>query len=372
MPDRKQSAMPTMQSERGNPRAQFADVQRARIVAAAIDAVAELGYGGLTVTEVIARAHISRRTFYELYADRDECFLAAFDAALARVAEPVLAAYQVAGAWRERIANALCAALALFDDRPALARLLIVDALGAGPLALERRAAALEALVRAVDDGRANARGREPGPLAAEAVVGAVLAVLHKRLLEPQRREPLLALAGPLMNAIVLPYLGPAAAARELRRRPSQRNRADRTRRASEQINPLEGLDMRLTYRTLRVLSAVGELADGDGDPSNRDVAAAAGIADQGQTSKLLARLGRLGLVANAQPARARGEPFKGEANRWTLTARGRAVLAAVRDQPVKEGVAPASGSGRPAARRTTKAFAGDRSREGLRAPPGG
>ena len=217
--------------------------------------MAELGYGGLTVAEVIVRAKISRRTFYEIFEDREECFLAAFDAALACVAEPVVTAYRGEGAWRERISAALAALLALFDAQPALARLLVVDALAAGPVALERRAAVLDALVRAVGEGRGVGRGRDPGPLAAEGVVGAVVGVLHSRLLDESRRKPLRALVAPLMSTIVLPFLGAAAAARELER-PAPRTTANGAgSRRNPRANPLHGLDMRLTYRTLRVLS---------------------------------------------------------------------------------------------------------------------
>jgi AcrR family transcriptional regulator len=328
---------PSSASERA-PRERLAEVQRARIVAAATEVVAELGYAGLTVAEIIAHAKISRRTFYEIFADREECFLAAFDAALARVAEPVLAGHAVEGPWRERIAAALTALLATFDEQPALARVLVLDALAAGPAALRRRAAAIDALVHAVDEGRrAAARARDPGPLAAEGVVGAVLGVLHARLLDARRRKPLLALAAPLMSTIVLPYLGPAAAERELRRPTPRIQRAAARNghaRGGSSANPLRGLEMRLTYRTLRVLSAVGELDGCDTHPSNRAVADRAGIADPGQMSKLLARLQSLGLIENRERARANGAPFKGEPNRWALTPRGAEVVEAIREPP--------------------------------------
>jgi AcrR family transcriptional regulator len=319
-----------LSSERSRP--PLVEIQRARIVAGATEVVAELGYGGLTVAEVIVRAKISRRTFYEIFEDREECFLAAFDAALACVAEPVVTAYRGEGVWRERIAAALGALLALFDAQPALARLLVVDALAAGPVALERRAAVLDALVRAVGEGRrATGRGRDPGPLAAEGVVGAVLGVLHARLLDEGRRKPLRTLAAPLMSTIVLPFLGAAAAARELER-PAPRATANgaASKGRSPRANPLHGLDMRLTYRTLCVLCAVREQPGA----SNREVAEGAGIADQGQMSKLLARLLSLGLIENGQPARADGGRFKGEPNAWMLTARGAEVVEAIRDRP--------------------------------------
>jgi AcrR family transcriptional regulator/DNA-binding MarR family transcriptional regulator len=314
-------------------RAELGEIQRARILASATEVVAELGYGGLTVAEVIARAKISRRTSYEIFEDRDECFLAAFDVALARVADVVLPAYHSERAWQKRVGAALCALLGTLDEQPVLGRLLIVDALAAGPAALTRRAAVIETLVRAVDDGRrAAGRGRDPGPLAAEAVVGAILAVLHARLLDERRRKPLLALSGPLMSTLVLPYLGAAAAARELQR-PTPRRVRDSAGNGhacgGPPSNPLHGLDMRLTYRTLRVLSVVGELPQA----SNRQVADRAGVSDQGQMSKLLTRLEKLGLIENGGRGGADGARLRGEPNRWILTPRGREVVAAIRDQ---------------------------------------
>ncbi len=318
---------------KADPRPEVADVQRARILAAATDAATEIGYAGLTVSEIVARARVSRRTFYELYPTREACFLAACEQALARISEPVLIAYAGHERWRERIAAGLLELLAQLDTHPALARLLLVESLAAGAPSLERRAVTLAAVTRAIDEGRREAHGREPGPLAAEAVVGAVLSVLHARLLAASG-DSLQMLHEPLMNAVVLPYFGPAAAARELRRVTPVASVAHAFNVAGEHSDPLRGLDIRLTYRTLRVLSAVEELGSEEAQPSNRAIAAAAGIADQGQTSKLLARLQRLGLIENRQPSRVSGAPFKGEPNRWTLTARGAAVVGTIRDRP--------------------------------------
>lgn len=80
---------------------------------------------------------------------------------------------------------------------------------------------------------------------------------------------------------------------------------------------------MRVTYRTLRVLSVIGERPG----VSNREVADRAGVADQGQMSKLLARLERLGLLSNS----AGGAPGRGEPNAWCLTPRGEEVERATR-----------------------------------------
>jgi AcrR family transcriptional regulator len=290
-----------------------------RILTAMAEVTAERGAGAVTVAHVVSRAGVSRRTFYDLFADREECFLAAFEEAIGRLSTLVLQAYEQPGSWRERIRAGLWAALVWLDEEPALARLCIVESLAAGPRALERRATVLRALVGVIDEGRSSVprKATQPPPLTAEGVVGAVLSIAHTRLLAP-RPKPLTGLLGELMSVIVLPYLGPTAAQKELHKPapPLQ------TKPSSAQRDPLDGLEMRITYRTVRVLMVIAASPDA----SNRQVATGAGIADQGQVSKLLSRLEHLGLVYN------RGiGPIKGAPNAWQLTARGRHVEQAIR-----------------------------------------
>jgi AcrR family transcriptional regulator len=304
-------------------RNQVDEIQRARVLAALGEVVAERGAGGATVAHIVALAGVSRRTFYEQFADREDCFLAAFDVAVERAAASVGPAFAESGRWRERIRAALVAGLGFLDEEPELGALCVVHALEAGPRALQRRAVVVRALIDAVEAGGAEARkGRDaPGRLVAEGVVGAVLAVLHTRLSE-HTRKPLSGLAGPLMGMIVLPYLGSAAAEREIAR-PAPKRVAS-TRRAVRE-DPLKGLDMRLTYRTVRVLLAISQTPG----VSNRQVGDAAGIADQGQTSKLLQRLEHLGLIRNI----GRGGTGKGEPNAWRLTDRGQQLERTIQTQ---------------------------------------
>jgi DNA-binding MarR family transcriptional regulator len=171
--------------------------------------------------------------------------------------------------------------------------------------------------------------------LTAEGVVGGALAVLYARFTDrrrAERPEPFVRLLGPLMAMIVLPYLGPAGARREIARPvPRARRRPQQPR-----SNPLAGLDMRLTYRTARVLTA---LAAHQG-ASNREIADAAGIHDQGQISKLLARLEHRGLIANSGAGQTRGEP-----NAWRLTPRGREVEEVIHQQTASDQQTAASAS---------------------------
>jgi AcrR family transcriptional regulator len=315
------SGVAAVREHDGDGRAQLAEIQRARIVAAMVEVVAERGVGNATVARVVARSGVSRRTFYEHFEDREGCFLAAFEHAVARIAATVVPAYRSAGAWRERVRAALAALLEALAYERGAGRLAIVEALGAGPAALERRGRVLAEVIAAVDrDGREAARGETPPPLSAEGAVGGAFALIHARMAEPGGAPPI-DLLGALVATVVLPYLGPAAARRELEL-PAPAPRVGASRPPAD---PLRRLDMRLTYRTLRVLHAVGELAEQGVDPSNRRVADAAGIRDQGQISKLLARLLQLGLVHNTADPRVKGEP-----NAWALTERGEQVRGAL------------------------------------------
>src|SRR5580700_1138988 len=134
--------------------ADLARIQRARLLAGMVEVVGERGVGNVTVAHVVARAGISRRTFYELFEDREDCFLATFDYALGLAASVVVPAYQARDAWREGIRAALTALLGFLEDEPGLGALLVVDALGAGPRALARRTSVLSVLIETVDQGR--------------------------------------------------------------------------------------------------------------------------------------------------------------------------------------------------------------------------
>ncbi len=319
-------------------REQVAEIQRARILAAMAEVASERGARNVTVAGVVARSGVSRKTFYELFSDREDCFLAAFDDGVARIADEVVPAYEQPGRWREKMRAALTALLELLDHEPGMGRLVVVETLGAGPNALERRRRVLAQIITAVDEGRRDVKmASGPPPLTAEGVVGGVFSVIHARLLAGDRR-PLLKLAGPLMSTIVLPYLGAAAAQKELtlpgtpsgahpegHRQAGERpvpKASNKSRRNGP--DPLRELPMRLTYRTVRVLMAV---ASNPGS-SNRAVGDEAGISDQGQASKLLHRLERLGLIGNDGAGRPPGGP-----NAWVLTDNGREVEDAITQQ---------------------------------------
>ncbi len=309
--------------------AHIEEMQRRRLLSGMIEVLAEHGLEGASVGRICKRAGVSRRTFYDLFEDREDCFLATFELVIQRLTHRVAAAYTRPGHWRERVRAALTTLLECFEVEPALARLCVLETLKGGLLVLERRRQVLDALADAVGEGRSESKeGRSesksmmPPSLTEEGIVGGVVAVIHARLVAGEA-QPLLGLLNPLMSMIVHPYLGTAAARRELERPVPEGVMLPRSNGhvAVSASDPFKDLPIRLTFRTARVLATIGEHTGA----SNREVADAAGVADQGQMSKLLRRLEKAELIENHGQGQARGEP-----NAWRLTTHGQDVLHAV------------------------------------------
>jgi AcrR family transcriptional regulator len=308
---------------------QVAQIQRARILGAMFDVAVERGAASVSVADVVERSGVSRRTFYESFSDREDCFLAAFQDALMFAGERVLPAYESQGSWREKIRAALTALLVFVDEEPVIGRILIVESLSGGPRVLQRRGEILAAVTRAIDEGRGEPKAADATPLSAEGIVGGVLTVIHSRLIASPRtgeteHAPLAELVGALMSMIVLPYLGAVAAKRELDRVMPPAVKGERS--SSVLADPFKEAGMRITYRTVRVLSAIDALGGRGVNPSNRQVGETAGIADQGQISKLLSRLERIGLISNTGLGPGQGAP-----NSWGLTPSGERVVSTIR-----------------------------------------
>jgi AcrR family transcriptional regulator/DNA-binding MarR family transcriptional regulator len=293
-------------------------MQRVRLLGAAVSVVDELGWQGAVTTNVCARARVSRRTFYDLFDSREDCLLAVLEDAARRL-EAELEAAGVAGLpWRERVRTGLWTLLCFFDREPALARVCVVQSARGSQRVLEYRELLLARLAGVIEEGSGEgSRAREVPRLVAEGLAGAAVSILYTRLLKRERR-PLSGLLGELMGLIVLPYLGAAAASRERARPLPARVVVSGGKRGGKQLvvdsDPLRDIPMRLTYRTALVLEEVAEHPG----VSNRVVADRAGISDQGQVSKLLARLEHLGLLVNMGAGQA-----KGAANAWRLTPTG-------------------------------------------------
>jgi AcrR family transcriptional regulator/DNA-binding PadR family transcriptional regulator len=296
------------------------ELQRVRLLDATFAVVYEQGYRGMAVRAVAERAGVSSKTFYDLFSDREDCFLAAFDHGVEELRARARPVFEGGRDWTARIHGGLGVMLEVLESEPALRRLVFVEALGAGPRVLARRAEVLEQLAGVVDEGRVGMKA--PGglpPLTAEGVVGGAFGVIHARLSQ-QPSESLIELLNPLMAMIVRPYRGSTAATRELAR-PAMPSGAQAIEdRPVPRIGTLNPVDFRLTVRSQSVLAVVAEYPG----LSNQRVSEFAGISDQGQISRLMIRLQEQGLVENI-----REQTHQGHAKAWRLTAEGEDVVQA-------------------------------------------
>jgi AcrR family transcriptional regulator len=189
-------------------------IQRERLIVAMLNAAAELGYLGTNVQDVIDRAGVSRPTFYEHFANKEDCFLAAFDTSAERLRKKVDAAVRKGGeVWRDRVRYGLEALLRFAAREPETARTMVVEARAASTTAVRRRVELLDDFARCLDE---QARELLAAPAAhtsvtAAGIVGGVESLLYSRLCkhEYDRLESLLP---SLMYFVVLPYEGHEAA----------------------------------------------------------------------------------------------------------------------------------------------------------------
>jgi AcrR family transcriptional regulator len=201
------------------------DHQRERMLLAALEVAGAAGYQALTVDQIIGAAGVSRRTFYDHFANRDAAFLAAYDAVTSRLIAHVGDACAEAEGFAERARRGLEALVDVFVAEPAIARACVVEVLAADATAIARRDAIMRRFASMLDELAAatlHGRARRAAPaLAAATVVGGINEVIATRLVRGHAAE-LPALVPDLVYAALLPYAGPEAAAAE-HRRPSRR-----------------------------------------------------------------------------------------------------------------------------------------------------
>lgn len=189
--------------------------QRERLLDAAVDVVAEKGYRATTVADLTKAAGVSRTTFYELFDDKEACFLAAYDAAADVLARRVGAAFETQDAWPDRVRAGLMAMLESLAAEPQVARLALVDVGSAGPRAQRRYRAALQRMTPFFDEGRDFAPGGRGLPAnTSRMAIGSVTGLVADEI-EAGRADQLPELLPEVLFATLVPYVGPEAAARE-------------------------------------------------------------------------------------------------------------------------------------------------------------
>lgn len=181
--------------------------QRERILVAMITSVAERGYNTTTVADIVAIAAVSRSSFYAQFTDKEACFIAAHRYALDYLIGRMTSAAAAlpSRTWKERLRSDLSTYLNVLADEPSLAVTLHVEALAAGPKALDHRAEMLGLLASQTANARELARSHDASlpelpPAAFALYVGGLDELIRDRL-RTATAESLRALVGPVLEA---------------------------------------------------------------------------------------------------------------------------------------------------------------------------
>ncbi|HXA55185.1 MAG TPA: TetR/AcrR family transcriptional regulator [Solirubrobacteraceae bacterium] len=171
-------------------REQVAHNQRLRLQEGMIDAIGEKGYAASTVSDVIKRAGVSRKAFYEHFANKEECFLATYDSIAAIGEQGVSRAFRRAEGLPDSVQAALGELFELAIARPEALRVLMVEIGAAGPAGVQRR----EQLVVRYEEFLRESLGLQPGPgpipnPILRGVVGGILHVLYTHLRRGDHRQ---------------------------------------------------------------------------------------------------------------------------------------------------------------------------------------
>lgn len=192
---------------------------RDRILVAMAEIVAKRGYQGTTIEHIVKRAGVSRATFYEHFENREDCLLAGFAEAEKELQRRVAKATE-AGEWPDRVRAALSAFLDYCTSEPALARTCLVEAVTAGPVAMERYERALTSFAPLFHEGRdhRDGAGELPGDLE-DMIIGGVVWMVHQRLLRNEI-DKLAGLLPTMLEFALVPYLGEERAAEVIAAKP--------------------------------------------------------------------------------------------------------------------------------------------------------
>jgi AcrR family transcriptional regulator len=200
----------------GLPRDVVVASQRQRLLEAMIAVVADKGYGATTVADVIAGAGISRATFYELFTDKEDCFIAAHDELIDRLMEYVTAAFEAEEVWPGQARATIAALLHFLAANPDAARVAMVEVLAAGPRAQERYRVAIRGFVPFLEQGRRySERGGELPDSVPRIVVGGIATTLFEEVVAGHAAE-LPRLLPELLYTALVPYVGHRRALEEM------------------------------------------------------------------------------------------------------------------------------------------------------------
>jgi AcrR family transcriptional regulator len=199
------------------PKLQFVNSpKREKILIGMLQEVGSKGYDVTSVRTVLDRTGLYRQAFYDNFADKDACYLAAFEAGVARMEALAIAAAASEESWRGKLRAGLGAILEFFDSEPDIGRAVVVEVHAAGSEALEIRAKVMKNLIDFIDLARREAEGSESPPgIAPEGIVAGIHAIVHARL-STGATTGFRRLLPEFMYFAVLPYFGAEAASVEM------------------------------------------------------------------------------------------------------------------------------------------------------------
>jgi AcrR family transcriptional regulator len=306
---RRKNGAVTLLSADGQGSAARVGSRRERVLAAIVEVVAERGMAGASLGLVVERAGVSRPTFYKLFpGGLEDGLVAVMNDATERVSLLVARALESEQCWRDGLRAAVAAGLVFWDAQPALARVCLVDTLGASGVVVERREQFLDGF-RALVTARISGEVSYVSSLAPEGVFASVLSVLRARLMAHPPRPPLIELLGPLMGLMVEHVEGCQAALEE-EQRCEQLVQAIKAGEVAWALSPTPpttaaaaaGTDPRIPQNfrnpaAQRLRQCVLYLAEHPG-ASNSDIARAIGLPhSKSRISRLLTRLQDQGIA---------------------------------------------------------------------------
>jgi AcrR family transcriptional regulator len=188
--------------------------QRERLLAALASCVAEHGYNATTISQITSAASVSRRTFYEHFAGKEECFLAAYEALDSYLATVMEEAVQGEEEWADQVAAAFRALIGFLASRPNFARLYLVEVAVVGEGMAAARETTAKRFIALLEPGR---KLRDVDPGIEEGLVGGIVTLLGRRVLNGEAAE-LDRFAAGVTEFVLAPYLGVDEARRAIAR----------------------------------------------------------------------------------------------------------------------------------------------------------
>lgn len=305
------------------PTVEMASIQRHRLLVAAMGVAEEATRirqpeWSLTVAQVISRASVSRRAFYDLFDNIEECMAEAFELCVGQLRGVVERAIEGEDNWLAALRFGVSAAIHFLDREPLIAYMLLVHSAAGGPEFLWRREAWMLEVAR--DIYRRSPHAQAPEMI--ERNAGSIAAVLSVGTRAVLTEEPLLDAYRPAVELLMTAVVPTSGTYAKLAPPPGWLAALEPLA-----ISAVRDAGPRLTSRTVTVLRAIAAQPG----RSNKEIAAAVGIRDQGQISKIMSRLQRHGIAMNNgenTPSYQRGAP-----NAWHLTERGERLEQGLRER---------------------------------------